>query len=216
MLHEHHRDVVEFDGVGQGHERAIRGRDLGRLVVVDPVADIFDAGRGEKLGRVVGLGQAGTEPADRLFAGERSMTCDRALDHRLLVLDQMNRALLIGVAHELPAGVMRRARDPLVILADAGIDREGGRISRRRNRSKKRHTPTRMPYSCQTSSVHPVRGLARRRRQHLARHRPPISQNSRLTIVQKTRRAPPGTLAAGGRRSPNSRVRSRGITSSLP
>src|SRR6185437_1137138 len=39
VLHHHHRDVVELDRVRQGHQRAVGGGDLGRLVVVDPVAD---------------------------------------------------------------------------------------------------------------------------------------------------------------------------------
>jgi hypothetical protein len=47
MLHEHHRNVVEFDRVGQGDERTVRCTDFGRLVVIDPVADVLDAGSGE-------------------------------------------------------------------------------------------------------------------------------------------------------------------------
>ncbi len=52
MLHDHHRDVVELDRVGQGDERAVGGADHGRLVVVDPVADVFDAGRCKEFGRL--------------------------------------------------------------------------------------------------------------------------------------------------------------------
>ena len=47
MLDDHHRDVVELDRVGQGEQRPVGGADDGRLVVIDPVADIFDAGGGE-------------------------------------------------------------------------------------------------------------------------------------------------------------------------
>src|SRR5438132_7617451 len=84
VLHEHHRDVVELDRIGQRDERPVGGGDLGRLVVIDPVADIFDAGRGQEFGGVLCLGQPGAEPADRLLAGAAFDDGKRALNHRLL------------------------------------------------------------------------------------------------------------------------------------
>ena len=44
VLHDHHRDVVELQRIGQRHQHPIRRVDRGRLAVVDPVADISDAG----------------------------------------------------------------------------------------------------------------------------------------------------------------------------
>ena len=68
----------------------------------------------------------------------------------------------------------------------------------RRYRSKNRQTPTRMPYSCHDqfgtsgSNTCPVgagntcRAIGRA-----------MSQNSRLTIVHTTSRAPPGSFSGG-------------------
>ena len=86
MLHQHHRNVVQFDRIGQRHQRPLGGADHGRLVVIDPVADIFDAGFGEVFRGLQGLRQAGAEPADRPLAGEFFDHAHRAVDHRLLVL----------------------------------------------------------------------------------------------------------------------------------
>src|SRR5262249_49869259 len=36
VLHDHHRDIVELDRIGQGYQRSGCGPDCGRLVVVDP------------------------------------------------------------------------------------------------------------------------------------------------------------------------------------
>ena len=58
VLHDHHRDVVELDRVGQRDQRPVGGPDHGRLVVIDPVADVFDAGLGQQLGRLQRLRQA--------------------------------------------------------------------------------------------------------------------------------------------------------------
>ena len=123
VLHEHHRDVVELDRIRQCDERPVRGADLRRLVVIDPVADILDPGGGEQVRGLLGFGQPRAEPADRARPGKPLEHSERAVDHRLLVLDLVDRHLLPGMAHEFPAGLARRPRDPLVILADPGIDR---------------------------------------------------------------------------------------------
>ena len=108
VLHDHHRDVVELHGVGQRDERALGGLDDGRLVVVDPVADVLDAGFGQQFGRVERLRQARAEPADRALAPELLQRVHRFVDHAALVFDLVDRHLLEGVAHRLPAGVARR------------------------------------------------------------------------------------------------------------
>ena len=122
MLDEHHRNVVELDRIRQRDERAVRGVDFRRLVVIVPVADVFDAGGGEQVRGILGLGQARPEPADRPRPGEPLEHAERLIDHRKLILDLMDRHLLPGVPHKLPARVERRPRDPLVFLANARID----------------------------------------------------------------------------------------------
>src|SRR5579875_176888 len=92
-----------------------------------------------------------------------------------------------------------------------------GRIPSRPNNSKKRHTPTRMPYSCQAqfgtsgSKTCPV-GAGRTCRA-IGRE---ISQNSRLTIVHTATRAPPGSLSGGRSTIAEYGARSRGITAAAP
>src|SRR5271169_5594799 len=79
------------------------------------------------------------------------------------------------------------------------------------NRSKKRHTPTRMPYSCQlqfgTSGrcVTPAGGPSTWRAIGL-----PMSQTSRLTMVQNTSRALLGSFSAGRSTIAENSARSRG------
>src|SRR4051812_49629999 len=87
----------------------------------------------------------------------------------------------------------------------------------RRYRSKKRHTPTRMPYSCYAqfgtsgNSTWPV-GAGRTCRA-IGRE---MFQTSRLTIVQTTMRAPPGRRNGGRSTIAENGGRSRGVTNFLP
>src|SRR5262249_47665186 len=91
-----------------------------------------------------------------------------------------------------------------------------GWIFCRLNRSKNRHTPTRIPYSCQlqlgTSGrcVMPVGGASTCRAIGL-----PMSQTSRLTMVQNARRAPPGSLSVGRSTIAEYSARSRGKSGRL-
>src|SRR5580698_4164480 len=81
----------------------------------------------------------------------------------------------------------------------------------RLNRSKNRHTPTRMPYSCQLqfgtsgNKVCPVGGAKTCRAIGL-----PMSQTSRLTMLQKMRRLLFGSLSGGRSTIAENAVRSRG------
>jgi hypothetical protein len=56
MLNQHHWNIVELDGVGQGDQRPFGGADHGWLIVVDPVTDIFNARGREQIGCVQRLG----------------------------------------------------------------------------------------------------------------------------------------------------------------
>src|SRR6185436_9216161 len=99
-------------------QRAVGGVDDRRLVVIDPVADIFDAGAGEDFRRVERFRQPGAEPAERTLAAEALEDRKRALDHGLLVRLRMDRPLLVGMAHEFPAVGARLFGDTRIVLAD--------------------------------------------------------------------------------------------------
>ncbi len=172
MLHHHHRNVVAFDRIGQGHERPVPRRNLGRQVVIDPVADVADPGGNQMLGRVEGLGQARAEPAQRALAGKPRDGGERALDHRRLVLFVVDRPLLVAVAHELPAGVQAGLRHARVVDAHARVDRQG------RADAKALIERVKAPEAHAHAVLVPApvghvgqRGHARGRRQHLPRHR---------------------------------------------
>src|SRR5215470_4626981 len=103
------------------YERAVRGMTLRRLVVINPVANVLDAGGGEQVGGFLGLGQPGTEPAHWPFAGEALERVERFAYHCRLIRNLVDRHLLPGMAHEFPACVARRPRDALEFLAYAGV-----------------------------------------------------------------------------------------------
>src|SRR3979411_702763 len=124
VLHDHHGDVVDLDRVGQGDERPLGGADHGGLVGIDAVARIFRARTDQDFGRLQRLGEARSEPADRPRAGEALEDVHRAVDHLALVLDLVDRHLVIGMAHELPAELLRLLGDPGIVLAGARVHGE--------------------------------------------------------------------------------------------
>src|SRR5262249_58654305 len=102
-----------------------RGGDLGRLVVVDPVADVLEPGGGEVIGRLERLRQAGPEPADGALAGEFLDRVERSADHAALVFLAVDRPLLVAVSHAFPARLAASLRDARIVDADARVDRDG-------------------------------------------------------------------------------------------
>ena len=172
VLHDHHRDIVVLHRVGQRHQRAVRGLDFRWFVVVREVADVLDACGGQQIRRFVSLGEPGAKPPHGPFAGEALERVHRSLDHRLLVLDLVDGHLLIGVSHEFPFRLQAGLRHAGVVHGDPGVDR------------KRRTDPERVVELFEPPEAHahavlvpgPVRdvglqGDARRRGQHLARHR---------------------------------------------
>ena len=148
-------------------------RDLGRLVVPHPVADVFDAGLGQQVGRLQRLRQARPEPADRALAGELLEPVHRPHDHAALVLDLVDRALVPGMPHELPAAVLGLPRDALVVVAHARVDRQ------RRADAVLLVEVEEAPHADAHAVLVPApvrhvgqQRVALRRRQLLARHRP--------------------------------------------
>ena len=112
-----------------------------------------------------------SQPTGRLPVN-RLQDAHRARDHRGLVRLLVDRALLVGVAHELPAGVLRLLGDARIVLAHARIDRE------RRADAEPREQIEEAPHA-DAHAVFvpaPVRHVGQhrlpgRRRQHLPRHR---------------------------------------------
>src|SRR5271170_8529508 len=110
-----------------------------------------------------------------------------------------------------PASSAARATRSYSSQTRALIDRVG-RMPRRRNRSKKRQTPTRIQYSCHAqlgtsgNNTWPVgagstcRAIGRE-----------IDQYSRLTMVHTTSRARPGNLSGGRSTIAEKVLRLRGI-----
>jgi hypothetical protein len=173
MLDDHHGDVVEFDRVGQRHERPVCGANDVRLVVVHPVADIFHAGRGEQFRRLVGLRQTGAKPAQRAFAGKALENIHRAVDHVLLILMLVDRHLVVGMTHELPRLAARLFGDPLIVLTDARVYGERRLDAARAEQVEE--SPHADPHAVFVPA--PVRHVRQQRRagrgrQYLARHRP--------------------------------------------
>src|SRR5262249_36257530 len=111
MLDQHHGDVVTFLRIGHVHDRAGAGLEIHRLVIEHPVADVFVAFLGEEIGRLPGLGQAGTEPAARALAASLEDHLSGLADVFALVLDLLHVALGEAVADELPFALDRRAHD---------------------------------------------------------------------------------------------------------
>src|SRR5271169_400224 len=107
VLHDHHGDVVYLDGVGHRDHWPVRGTDVDRLIVENPVSDVFDTGFGKVVDGFEGLCQAGTFPPAWGFAGNGTNRLDGVPDRRTLILDVMHWHLLPAMTHEFPARVFR-------------------------------------------------------------------------------------------------------------
>ena len=97
-----------------------------RLVVQHPVADVIVSFFGQDVGRVPRLGQAGSKPAARPFAREGPNGLRSLDDVGPLVGNLLHVFLAEAVADELPRALVRRARDRLVGMDGAAIDRQRG------------------------------------------------------------------------------------------
>jgi len=79
-------DVVGFDGVGDGGDRAFWGVDGFGEVVDHPVGDVLDAVLGEEVERFVGLGEAGAFPTSRRHSPKARDSVNRVPDGTFLVV----------------------------------------------------------------------------------------------------------------------------------
>jgi hypothetical protein len=166
-------DVVDLDRVGHGDDLAVRGPERQRLLVHHPVGDVFDAGFGQQVERLVGFGETGTFPAARRLSGQRLDGADRVGDGAHLVLDLVHRLLHPAMAHEIPAGRVRRLAGLAVEFAGRAVHREArlelARAQRLEEPPEADPHPVLVP--CPVRYVGQQR-LAHRRRQDGARHRP--------------------------------------------
>ena len=74
LMDHHHGDVVMLDRIGQSDQRAMRSGNPGWFVVIDPVADVAEAGGSQIIRRFKRLGKSRPQPADRTFPVKLSMT----------------------------------------------------------------------------------------------------------------------------------------------
>src|SRR5215831_16911598 len=125
MLDNHHRDVIEFHGIWQCDEWALRRSNYRWLVVIHPVTDVLNTGCRKVLRRVVGLRQSRTEPADRRLTCEMTNDLNGAGNHCALVIDLVDRPLLVGMTHKLPTCIARLFCNPRIVFDNTGIDRQG-------------------------------------------------------------------------------------------
>src|SRR5207245_3615390 len=84
--------------------------------------DVRDPLLGEDVQRLPRLREPGAEPTLRLPAGEVVEELERLADGGALVGEEVHRALLDAVPHELPARVQHRARHRLVRADHVGVD----------------------------------------------------------------------------------------------
>ena len=105
MLHQVNGDVVELHGVGQGDHASAFYLQLVRLIVVDPVCDVFDALLSEDIGRVESLGEARPHPAAGRAAAELSDDLDGLADGSPFVGFLVENLLDVAVAQQLPLPV---------------------------------------------------------------------------------------------------------------
>src|SRR5262249_17552440 len=91
-----------------------------------PVTDIFNAGFCEVIESLVGLRQAGAEPAARSLAPEFLDDVHRFHDDAALIVELVHRHLIVTVRVELPAVFDARRDDLGVSFADSRIQRDRG------------------------------------------------------------------------------------------
>ena len=172
MLHDHHRNIVQLDGIGNGHQRSVFGSDLERLIIHREIRNVFDAGFLQVIRRVERFGQPGPHPATRRFAGKFLDGIHRCLDIGLLVFDQVSGALVIGMPEKFPPGIMRRLGETRILGAHRPVQGKGRRDTAGRQRFME--TPEADPHT--VFLPRPIRdirnmNLTTGRRQNGPRHR---------------------------------------------
>jgi len=125
VLHHHHGNVVILDCVGKCDQRAVGGLNVCRLIVVRKVADVFHTCCGQQIRRLKRLRQARAEPANWPLSGKSFKRVHGAFNHRLLIVNFMNRHLLIRMRHKLPACFHAGLCHAWAVNSDSGIDGQG-------------------------------------------------------------------------------------------
>ena len=123
---EQRRNVVDLRRIGHRDHRALLHLHRIGLLVVHPVADVFDAVLGKDIERAHGLAQRRAEPAARRLADALGDGRHRFLDQRALLglrllVDQDG----IGdaVPHPFPAELLALLDDARIFAANVGVER---------------------------------------------------------------------------------------------
>ena len=140
VVDDHLGEFRRLDRVAVGHRvvdiHLVRDRDQAaaahahreRLIVVVPVAVIFDAGLGHEVGRVVREGRRGREPSRELAAGVPAIGLDALLDRGALgVLRHVPviARVVEAVRHHVPLAALVRFQDLRIVVEHREIERGG-------------------------------------------------------------------------------------------
>src|SRR3546814_9401265 len=108
---DHNRDVIDFDGIGDGHQRLRLGFYPQWLVIQYPVTEpVATCGR-NVFQRVELLGSSWPKPAARAISKKLLQGVQRLPDHGCLILNLMYRHLDVAMRHEFPTRVACRFYD---------------------------------------------------------------------------------------------------------
>ena len=127
FLHRANDGVIDFQVVGQGHERAVLGAHPMRHIVNHPVKDIFDALLFQNVGCVVRFAKAWAEPAFGTLASESLNHVEAGHNLPFFAIGMVQCLLMHTVANEFPTRLVHGFCCARIGLNDAGIEAGGGR-----------------------------------------------------------------------------------------
>src|SRR2546426_9063797 len=122
VLNGDYRNIIEFYCIWDANELAGARFEHHRLVVQNPIANVFVAFFSKDVGCLPRLGQTGTEPSARPTAGECTNHFRRFGDVGSLVGDLLHVLLSESMTDEFPFALERRACDRLVRTNDTTLD----------------------------------------------------------------------------------------------
>ena len=126
VLHQIHRDIVQFHGIGECHQAArLHLHGIG-LIVVAPVCHVLDALFGQYVGGIEGLSQSGAHPAPGRRAGELRDGVDSPPDGVPFVGFLVDHPLDVAVGQHLPSGLYALFHDLRVAEAHRRVQAHRG------------------------------------------------------------------------------------------
>jgi hypothetical protein len=127
MQIEQSRNVVDLNRIWHGDHRALFHPHRIGLIVVYPIADIFDAVLGKDIERAHGLAERRAKPAARRLADAFADGGDDVLDQRTLLRFRLageQGRVVVAVAHPLPAELLAFLDDARITRAHVGVQRD--------------------------------------------------------------------------------------------